>query len=237
MFQWLEGSFPDRDQTEPQRVFTSCYLKTSKVNNWVRSPFIVRGDAKSLHIEIRFTMRKCSRITDPTNLQQCKETFNLYYYEADSDFANDRVPTWDSPTYTLIDKVAADFLYENPQDFTINTESRAVPLRPGLRGVYFAFQDEGACVTLLSVRVYYVTCPEITLNFAFFKEVPAGSLQQTVEEYAGTCIPNSVEKTQPTHLCQTTGQWYRESKGECVCMPGYQGNAEKTLCTGKQPLA
>ncbi|XP_025080745.1 ephrin type-B receptor 1-B-like isoform X2 [Pomacea canaliculata] len=226
---WLEGSFTDPTYSDPQRVLTSCYLKTSRVDNWVRTPFVERGDAKTLHIDIRFSMRKCSRITDPANLQQCKETFNLYYYEADSDFANEMMPTWDSSTYTVIDKVAADFLYEDTKDFRINTESRSVTLR-GLRGVYFAFQDEGSCVTLTSIRVYYITCPDITLNFAFFKEVPAGS-DHGVEEYEGVCVPNSVEKTPPTYLCQTSGLWYRDSKGECVCMPGYQGNADKTACT------
>nr|KAG5691375.1 hypothetical protein BaRGS_008107 [Batillaria attramentaria] len=227
---WLEGSFPDPQYTDPQRVFTSCNLKTTNVNNWVRTPFIDRGDAKSLKIDIRFTMRKCSRFTDPTNLQQCKETFNMYYYEADSDFANERKPTWDASTYQLIDKVAADHLYENPTHFTINTETRDVNLNPQIRGVYFAFQDEGACVTLTSIRVYYVTCPAITVNFAHFTEVPAGSQDQGVEEYSGVCVPNSVEKIQPTHLCQTSGLWYRDPKGECVCMPGHEAKDGNTVC-------
>ena len=35
------------------------------------------------------------------------------------------------------------------------------------RGVYFAFRDEGACATLLSVRVYYVTCALCTSGFVY----------------------------------------------------------------------
>lgn len=56
-------------------------------------------------------MRKCSKITDVTNLQQCKETFNLYYFEAGSDFANAMRPSWDQLTYKRIDKIAADKLF------------------------------------------------------------------------------------------------------------------------------
>lgn len=59
----------------------------------------------------RFTMRKCSKIIDSTNLQQCKETFNLYYFDAGSDFANALRPSWDALTYKRIDKIAADKLF------------------------------------------------------------------------------------------------------------------------------
>ncbi|XP_076451598.1 ephrin type-A receptor 4-like isoform X2 [Babylonia areolata] len=226
---WFEASFSDPQYQDPQRIYASCNVRIPNVNNWVRTPFIDRSDAIGVSIEIRFSMRRCSRLIDPNNLQQCKETFNLYYYEANDDFANDKFPTWDTQTYTLIDKVAADYMWETTRDeITINTERRSVVLNPNIRGVYFAFQDEGSCVNLISVRVFYVTCPAITVNFAEFKEVPAGT---GVEEYQGSCVQYSVEKVPPSHFCQTSGHWYREPKGECVCMPGYSGNQERTECS------
>lgn len=42
------------------------------------------------------------------------------------------------------------------------------------KGVYFAFQDQGACATLLAVRVYYVACPQVVENLAYFEETAAG---------------------------------------------------------------
>ncbi|KAK7093365.1 ephrin type-A receptor 4-like isoform X2 [Littorina saxatilis] len=227
---WTEASY---GKENPHRIFASCNVRIPNVNNWVRTPFIDRSDAISVSIEIRFTMRKCSRLTDASSLQQCKETFNLFYFEANDDFANDKFPTWDPETYTLRDKVAADYMWEKTTDdnVVINLERRDVRLNPNIRGVYFAFQDEGSCVSLMSVRVFYITCPPLTVNFAFFKEVPAGSAQGQVEEYNGVCTANSVQKTPPTHLCQSSGQWYRESKGECVCMPGHEGNSERTTCS------
>ncbi|KAL8568094.1 hypothetical protein ACOMHN_000318 [Nucella lapillus] len=226
---WFEASFSDPTYQDPQRIFASCNVRIPDVNNWVRTPFIDRSDAISVSIEVRFSMRRCSRLTDPNNLQQCKETFNLYYYESNDDYANDKFPTWDTETYTLIDKVAADYMWETTSDkITINTERRSVTLNPNIRGVYFAFQDEGSCVNLISVRVFYITCPKLTVNFAIFKEVPTGT---GVEEYNGVCVPNSVEKMAPSHFCETSGKWYREPKGQCVCMPGYSGNVERTECT------
>ncbi|XP_041378210.1 ephrin type-B receptor 1-B-like isoform X2 [Gigantopelta aegis] len=230
---WLEGSY-NKDE-RPIRVYTSCYVMAPGINNWLRTPFIKRGGAKSLHIDINFTMRKCSKMTEPNNLQQCKETFNLYYYEADSDFANQGVPTWDSTTYKLIDKVAGDYLYETPTHIKMNSESRRIALRPELRGAYFAFQDEGGCVTLISIKIYYITCPNVTVNFAFFPETPTGDTDYSLVDQRGQCVENAVEMEAPTHLCRSDGTWYAKPKGRCECMMGYEGNLEKTECTRCKP--
>lgn len=216
----------------PQRIFVSCNVQVPNVNNWLRTPYITRDDAISVSIEVRFTMRRCTRIWDPSSLQQCKETFNLYYYEANDDFANTRFPTWDDKTYHLIDKVAADHMWESTSDeVTVNREVRSITLNPKIKGLYFAFQDEGSCVSIMSVRVFYITCSQVIVNFALFKEVPAGSVEGGVEEYYGVCVPNAVQKIPPTRLCQMSGDWYKETKGECVCMPGHQGDQAKQNCT------
>lgn len=53
----------------------------------------------------------------------------------------------------------------------VNTEVRSFgPLSKG-RGFHLAFQDLGACMSLLAVRVFYKKCPSIVQNFAFFPEV------------------------------------------------------------------
>ena len=231
VLQWLEGSFNEKGR--PIRVYTSCYVMAPGINNWLRTPFINGGGAKSLHIEVNFTMRKCSKMTEPNNLQQCKETFNLYYYEADSDFANHGIPTWDSTTYKLIDKVAADYLYETQQNIEMNSESRRIALRPELRGAYFAFQDKGGCVTLISIKIFYITCPNVTVNFAFFPETPTGETDYSLVDRKGRCIDNAVQVENPTHLCRSDGTWYAEPKGQCDCKPGFEGNLAKTECTSK----
>lgn len=53
----------------------------------------------------------------------------------------------------------------------VNTEVRSFgPLSKG-RGFHLAFQDLGACMSLLAVRVFYKKCPSIVQNFAHFPEV------------------------------------------------------------------
>lgn len=219
---WREGSYT-RDGS-PIRVYASCSVSSTGVDNWLRTPFIDRDKANSLNIEIEFSMRKCVRHSDPSTLQQCKETFHLYYYEADSDFANELMPSWDAMTYTIVDKIAADYLYEGTPGETIklNFEKREVALNKGLRGIYLAFQDTGACVSLISVKVYYIKCPNITMNYAFFLETPTGSSPQALEEREGVCVANSQLESKATLLCRSDGNWYINN-GNCQCIAGYAG--------------
>lgn len=180
-------------------------------------------------------MRKCVRHNNPTSLQQCRETFNLYYYEADRDFANQEMPAWDEMSYTMIDKVAALHLFESPDEFILNHEVRFVSLQKGLRGVYFAFQDTGSCVTLMAIQVYYQLCENTTNNYAYFMQTPTGMGDRDYVPVVGTCVPNSVienPKETPSYSCMSDGTW-DISRGGCWCKPGFEGDDEKNICTRK----
>ncbi|XP_056019750.1 ephrin type-B receptor 1-B-like isoform X4 [Ostrea edulis] len=228
---WKEGSFMDSGKII--RIFSSCSVSSSDVDNWLRTPYIPRRGANSLRIEIRFSMRRCVRHSDPTTIKQCKETFNLYYYEADTDIANAHMPTWDSVSYSHIDKIAADNLYDSNTDILLNTEVRDISLTPGMGGVYIAFQDRGACVTLISIKVSYVMCPNVTINYAFFQETPVGRVNPGFEEHFGKCVPNAAEKTRPKYLCQSDGVWTYPTGG-CQCLSGYEGQGG-TACVECRP--
>lgn len=77
--------------------------------------------------------------------------------------------------YFQVDTIAADESFSQV-DFggrlmKVNTEVRGFgPLSKG-KGFHLAFQDLGACMSLLAVRVFYKKCPSIVQNFAFFPEV------------------------------------------------------------------
>ncbi|VDI80552.1 Hypothetical predicted protein [Mytilus galloprovincialis] len=121
-----------------------------------------------------------------------KESFNLYFYEAESDIAVDVIPSWDATTYDLIDIITADHSegYQNEEN-KLNITKRDIPLPKELRGVYLAFQDTGTCVSLMSLKVYYTVCPNITMDYAFFLETPVGSSPQALEKREGVCVANS----------------------------------------------
>ncbi|KAK3583424.1 hypothetical protein CHS0354_040400 [Potamilus streckersoni] len=229
---WFELNlyYIDNGNKELVPVYSSCYVSSRSVDNWVRTPFINVGDAKRLYVNMTFSMRRCTSHLDPGSLQQCKETYSLYYYEAERDFANDEMPAWDSTSYTLVDKIAADEMYETADQVVFNKEIRDVSLLRGLQGVYFAFQDEGACVTLVSISIYYLTCSNTTTKYAFFPETPTAGISQQVVEKAGRCVDNAEQVTVPKLVCMGDGTWMDLSgdKENCECRSGYEGfNGER----------
>ena len=228
VLQWAESSsFPDSE-----RVNFVCNIAGSSFDSWLRTPYIPRGDANRINIQINFTMRTCDLYHEPEQLQQCKEAFKLLYYEAESDFANAMRPTWDTQVYRHIDVIAADSTFVDPHDFVVNSETRSIPVTNN--GVYFAFLDQGACVTLMAVRIYYIVCPEVTRAFASFPNTTTSIVLSTVVEAQGRCVPHAVIEEQPKYHCGGNGDW-QIMTGGCQCMPGYQplhpGNDQE--CTGR----
>ncbi|XP_018027428.2 ephrin type-A receptor 4-B-like [Hyalella azteca] len=177
-----------------------------------------------MYVEIKFSMRDCSLF--PGTALSCKETFSLLYYEFDA--ATKEPPFWESESYKLIDRIAADDgRFTNNNEVIINTEVRSIPVTK--KGVYFALRDQGACISLLSIKVYYMTCPEITVSFAHFPTTPTGAKVTSIEQATGTCIEHARVEREPVYLCTADGQWSLLTGG-CVCMPGYQANVETQTC-------
>ena len=168
---------------------------------------------------MKFTMRKCTKYPDPTILQQCMESFKLLYFEAEDDFANSQMPTWNTDTYTHVDVVAADNTFEEVGKAKVNTEVRSIAITR--RGVYFAFYDTGACTTLLALKIYYIMCPQQTINFAVFPNTTTGQEQSSIVQTDGMCVKYAAIENPPTYLCKGDGTWIYPSGG-CKCMPGYE---------------
>src|SRR4029434_11335637 len=89
-----------------------------------------------------------------------------------------------------VDTIAADesFTQTDLGDrvLRLNTEVREVgPLTR--RGFHLAFQDVGACVALVSVRVFYKKCPSTLRNLAVFPDTVPRADSSSLAEVRGTC--------------------------------------------------
>ncbi|KAK7082967.1 Ephrin type-A receptor 5, partial [Halocaridina rubra] len=226
---WVEESFTQFENGINWRSYVVCDVAYNSVNNWLWTPFIDRGLANRMYIQVKFSMRDCSLF--PGTALSCKETFSLLYYEFDA--ATKEPPFWEPESYTLIDRIAADEgRFTNSADIIINTEVRSIPVTK--KGVYIAFRDQGACISLLAIKVYYITCPEITKSFAHFPTTPTGTEVTSIEQATGVCVAHAREISPVSYLCTGDGQWSRMSGG-CACHPGYQANIEKQTCDVCQP--
>uniref|UniRef100_A0A182U169 Uncharacterized protein n=1 Tax=Anopheles melas TaxID=34690 RepID=A0A182U169_9DIPT len=221
---WVEESFTNFVKGINWRSYVVCDVAYNNVNNWLWSPFIDRGPANRLYIEIHFTIRDCSLF--PGNALSCKETFSLLFYEFDA--ATREPPPWQPESYKLIGRIAAgEGRFNQNSDVDINVEVKSIAVTK--KGVYFAFRDQGACISVLAVKVYYITCPAVTVNFAHFNETPTGREVTIIEQQMGVCVENAEAYETPTYLCKGDGKWTILTGG-CRCKVGYEPDAEKQTC-------
>lgn len=211
----------------PIRTYQVCNVMEPNQNNWLRTDWIPRGGAQRVYIEIKFTLRDCNSL--PGVMGTCKETFNLYYYESN----NDKERYIRENQFGKIDTIAADESFTQvdigDRIMKLNTEVRDVGALTR-KGFYLAFQDVGACIALVSVRVFYKKCPLAVRNLAQFPDTITGADTSSLVEVRGSCVDNSEEKEVPKMYCGADGEWLVPI-GNCLCNPGYEErNAE---CQGK----
>uniref|UniRef100_A0A3Q4I1Z6 receptor protein-tyrosine kinase n=1 Tax=Neolamprologus brichardi TaxID=32507 RepID=A0A3Q4I1Z6_NEOBR len=225
--EWEEISVMDERNT-PMRTYQVCNVMEANQNNWLRTRHISREEAQRVHIEIKFTLRDCNSL--PGVPGTCKETFNMYYYESNN--AN----LWfiKESQYIKIDTIAADesFTQVDVGDrvMKLNTEVRTIN-NLSKKGFYLAFQDLGACIALVSVRVFYKKCPLTVLNLAQFPDTITGGETALVEVH-GVCVNASEEFEPPKMYCSADGGWLVPI-GRCVCKPGFEEN--KDMCQPCRP--
>uniref|UniRef100_A0A4W5M640 receptor protein-tyrosine kinase n=1 Tax=Hucho hucho TaxID=62062 RepID=A0A4W5M640_9TELE len=192
-----------------------CNVGEREQDNWLRTTFIQRRPSASrVFVELQFIVRDCNSF-DSSSLT-CKETFNLFSSESDADIGTN----FRKGQFKKVATIAPDEITSR-NELHINTETRVVESL-SRKGFYLAFQDIGACVALLSVRVYYKTCPATVKSLAAFPETVV----------AGACVENAVSEETPRIYCTVDGEWV-VPVGQCQCRPGYE--AVNSTCRECQP--
>ncbi|KAM6202176.1 ephrin type-A receptor 1 [Rhynchocyon petersi] len=214
----------------PLYMYQDCPLEDSgDADHWLRSNWIYRGEeAARVHVELRFTVRDCKSFPRGAGPASCKETFSLFFMESDQDVGIQLRRS----LFQKVTTVAAD------QSFTSrDVASGAVKLnvercslgRLGRRGLYLAFHNPGACVALVSVRVFYQRCPKAQQGLALFPSTLPGPVG--LAEVGGTCVAHAqAGPSGPPRLhCSPDGEWL-VPVGHCLCEPGFQEDPGGTGC-------
>nr|XP_020468280.1 ephrin type-A receptor 2 isoform X2 [Monopterus albus] len=195
-------------------TYSVCNVGEREQDNWLRTTFIQRRPSASrVFVEIQFIVRDCNSFGSAS--LTCKETFNLFTTESDADVGT----TFRKGQFKKVATIAPDEI-TIINNVRINTETRVVE-NLSRKGFYLAFQDIGACVALLSVRVYYKTCPATVKSLASFPETVAGGENQALREVSGVCVDNAMSEELPRIYCTVDGEWV-VPVGQCQCKPGYE---------------
>uniref|UniRef100_A0A4W6CU22 receptor protein-tyrosine kinase n=1 Tax=Lates calcarifer TaxID=8187 RepID=A0A4W6CU22_LATCA len=195
-------------------TYSVCSIDSTEQDNWLRTTFIQRRPGTTrVSVELRFVVRDCNTFDGAS--VACKETFNLFISEADADVGTNFRKT----QFRKVATIAPDEVTQGRM-VKVNTEVKTVG-DLSKKGFYLAFQDMGACVALLSVRVYYKTCPSTVQSLAAFPETVADALR----EVEGACVENAVSHGTPRIYCTAEGEWV-VPVGQCQCLPGFETTGE-----------
>ncbi|XP_060092926.1 ephrin type-A receptor 1 [Heteronotia binoei] len=204
----------------PVYMYQDCsVLSEGDPDHWLRTNWIFRGETSSrVYVELKFTIRDCKSFRG--EVVSCKETFNLYYMESDQDVGIQ----FRRPPFIKVNTVAGDrsFTSRDIEQGTLQLNTEVSTIRNlRQRGFYLAFQNSGACVALVSVRVYYKTCSETMRSLANFTETLASS--EGLVEVPGVCLKNAAEEVglAPRMHCSPDGEWL-VPMGRCLCIPGFE---------------
>lgn len=224
--QWEEIGEVDENYA-PIHTYQVCKVMEQNQNNWLLTSWISNEGASRIFIELKFTLRDCNSL--PGGLGTCKETFNMYYFESDDQNGRNIKEN----QYIKIDTIAADESFTEldlgDRVMKLNTEVRDVgPLSK--KGFYLAFQDVGACIALVSVRVYYKKCPSVVRHLAVFPDTITGADSSQLLEVSGSCVNHSVTDEPPKMHCSAEGEWLVPI-GKCMCKAGYE--EKNGTCQGK----
>uniref|UniRef100_A0A3Q3AE62 Ephrin type-A receptor 10 n=1 Tax=Kryptolebias marmoratus TaxID=37003 RepID=A0A3Q3AE62_KRYMA len=226
---WEEISGVD-EKYKPIRTYQVCnVMEPLQQNNWLQTGWVTRRGGQRIFVELQFTLRDCNSI--PGVAGTCKETFNLLYVESDRDLGS----VTREDRYTKIDTIAADESFTQgdlgERKMKLNTEVREIG-HLNKKGFHLAFQDVGACVALVAVRVYYKRCLATVQNLAVFPDTVAEAAFATLVEVRGTCVNNSEVDTDvpPRMHCSAEGEWLVPI-GKCSCSAGYEeGHSSCEAC-------
>lgn len=200
-----------------------CNVDEREQDNWLRTTFIQRhASASRVFVELQFIVRDCNSF-DGASLT-CKETFNLFVLEADADVGT----TFHKGQFKKVATIAPDEITKK-NEMHINKETKVVE-NLSRKGFYLAFQDIGACVAIVMVRVYYKTCPATVKSLAVFPETVAGRENQALKEVSGKCVENAESQKIPQIYCTLHGEWV-VPVGQCRCKPGFEEVEDS--CQGK----
>uniref|UniRef100_A0A3P9CIB4 receptor protein-tyrosine kinase n=1 Tax=Maylandia zebra TaxID=106582 RepID=A0A3P9CIB4_9CICH len=217
-FQWEEIGEVDENYA-PIHTYQVCRVMEQNQNNWLHTNWILTEGAQRVFIELKFTLRDCNSL--PGGVGTCKETFNI----DGTGMTEEEDRAMKESRYIKIDTIAADESFTEldlgDRVMKLNTEVRDLgPLTR--KGFYLAFQDLGACIALVSVRVFYKRCPFLVKSLAEFPDTIPGSEASQLVEVVGRCVNNSLPLYEPPRMhCSTEGEWLVPI-GKCVCQPGFE---------------
>jgi len=194
---------------------------SADVSNWLWTPFMERGIATEITIDIDYRISSCW-------MPFCKEEFVIFLHDSDSATTQQQLQSWESKDYAQLEQIGwfrrDSGGYVNIKRFGVNKE-----------GFHLAFRDQGSCLSISSIKVYYKSCPETIIDFIHLPEtlINEDANSRRKVEVEGECVANAAPRYgrygPPRRECEENWnggspkwEWKTYGYEDCRCKAGYQ---------------
>ena len=216
-----------------QKAYSVCDITiASQPTNWLRSEYIDVKDAKILNVELKYNLLGCPASS------VCNHKLSIYALHVEKELVGvDLNPLM--VKYEKVETIVPTVLPAPEKSKAYDYDGKIMTKKGG---VYLAFLDQGACVSLSSVIVSYNYCSEIGSVLVRFSRTSAPVNDSYLEEQTGRCTDvNSINNVKLTGICLSSGEWNITDGIKCLCKPGYQlvnGSEENVPeCSGKNCIS
>ena len=171
-----------------------------------------------VNVKLKYKLLGCPS----TSSLFCNYAFSIYVLHVDKELIGvDLDPlTANKVTYKKVETIVPTILPASRWLKTYDYDSKIITKKGG---VYLAFLDQGACVSLSSVIVSYNYCSEIDRSLVRFSRAAAPVNDSFIEEQTGRCTDvNSVNKVKLSGVCLSNEEWNIKDTIKCLCKPGYE---------------
>ena len=186
-----------------------------------------------LNVELKYNLLGCP----PTSSHFCNYDLSIYVLHVEKKLVGVELDPLkaNKVTYQKVETYVPTVLPATEKSKTYNYTVKIVTKKGG---VYLAFLDEGACVSLSSVTVSYNYCSEIGSVLVRFSRTAAPVNDSYLVEQTGHCTDvNSINKVKLSGVCLSSGEWNSTDGIKCLCKRGYElvnGSEGNVLeCSGK----
>ena len=186
-----------------------------------------------LNIKLKYNLRRCP----PTASSFCKHKWSIYVLHVEKEVVGvDLNPlTVNELTYEEVGTIEPTVLPAHGKNEPYDYDVKIITKKGG---VYLAFLDHGACVSISSVIVSYNYCSEIGGVLVSFSRTPAPVNDSYLVEQTGSCSDvNSINEVNLSGVCLSSGEWNITDGIKCLCKRGYElvnGSEGNVLeCSGK----
>ena len=173
-----------------------------------------------LNIKLKYNLRRCP--PPPEAKSFCKHKWSIYVLHVEKEVVGvDLNPvTANEVTYQKVTTIEPTVL---PAHGKVEQYDYDVKIITKKGGVYLAFLDQGACVSISSVTVSYNYCPEIGSVLVRFSRTSAPVNDSYLKEQTGRCTDvNSINKVKLSGVCLSNGEWNITDGIKCLCKPGHE---------------